>query len=365
MKTLAQNFLRNTLRSVLAGLLILSGAAAFAEELTAVEKERLRAIVQIKENMREINATPIVVTGQAVLPDGSPAVNFKIGGWGRSITHPGRGHIFFDTVTDEKGNFSLNLYSPVQYWITIHDPNNIYVARDHYMELKDAKTEPLKFQLQKGIPVEGIVWDKDKNEPVADLPVWLLHNPTNIMTENFDRRDHEKKTQVPSETKTDVDGRFKFAALPFQYMIAFDSQHGYYPLPEEDLKVYTRTFTVQDQPIRLDFKIPTPWRATILQKDETPAAFYPAEFSVKLPDGTAYPQSTSNKDGRVVYYRPIQVNYVRVPTFNEGQWFYQSYKGKTLPPNPIFQLYSPLTAKGRLIRQATGEPLKNFLNLPY
>ncbi|MDR2756791.1 MAG: TlpA family protein disulfide reductase [Planctomycetaceae bacterium] len=345
---------------LLAGLLILFCTAVFAEELTVSEKERQYVIAQIKENMRKINATPIVVTGQAFLPNGSPAVNFKIGGWGRSITHRGYGHHLFDTITDDKGNFTLNLYFPFQYWIMIVDPNNVYTAHDHYLELKEEKIEPLKFQLQKGISVEGIVWDKDKNEPVTDLSVWLLHNPADTTAKNLDYPDFEKKTLVPLETKTDAEGRFKFAALPLKYMVAFDAQHGYYPLPEEDQKVYTRTFTVQDKSIHLDFKIPTPWRATILQKDGTPAAFYPVEFSVKLPDGVAYPYLISNKDGTIVYYRSIQVNKVTVPSFNEGQWFYQSYKNETLPPNPVFRLYSPLTARGRLIRQSTGEPLKNF-----
>ncbi|MDR2169308.1 MAG: redoxin domain-containing protein [Planctomycetaceae bacterium] len=353
MKTLTQ--------IILTGLsLIYFSTAIFADELTVAEKQRQYGIAQMQANMREINATPITITGQAILPDGSPAVNFKIDGWGRSLTHGGYGHSLFDTVTDAKGNFTLNLYFPFQYWITIFDPNKIYAAHDQYIELKDAKTEPLKFQLQKGIPVEGIVWDKDQNKPVADLPVWLSHNPTDVMAKNFASRDYEKKTLVPQETKTDIDGRFKFAALPLKYMVAFDSQHAYYPLPENDSKVYTRTFTVQDQPVNLDFKIPTPWRATILKKDGTPAAFYPAAFSVKLPNGTASPQLMSNKDGIIVYYRPIQVNYVTVPSFYEGQWFYQSYENKTLPPNPVFRLYSPLTAKGRLVHQATGKPIKNF-----
>ncbi|MDR1270019.1 MAG: redoxin domain-containing protein [Planctomycetaceae bacterium] len=360
MKTLTQN----VLRSVLTGFLVLSVtvilAEGFVEELTVAEKENRRIIALIQEHMREINATPIILTGQALLPDGSPAVNFKIGGWGRSISHVGSGHDLFDTITDEKGNFTLNLYFPFQYWITIHDPNNIYAAQDQYMELKDAKAEPLKFQLQKGISVEGIVWDKDKNVPVTGLSVWLLNNPTNVVAKNFNFRDYEKKTQIPKETKTDDNGRFKFVALPLQYMVAFDSEHGIYPLPKKDAKVYTRVFIVQDKPVQLDFKISTPWRATILKKDGTPAAFYPVQFSVKIPNGTASPQLISNKDGVIVYYRPIKVNDVTVKSFDEGQWFYQSYEGETLPPNPIFKLYSPLTAKGRLIRQATGEPLKNF-----
>jgi peroxiredoxin len=355
MKTLTQQIL-----SILAGLPVLFGMLLIAGELTVAEKEQQHTIVQIQENMREINATPTAIIGQVLFPDGSPADNFKIGGWGRSITHPGYGDELFDTVTDEKGNFTLKLYFPFQYWITIRDPNNVYAAFDQYIELKNKKTEPLKFQLQKAIPVEGIVWDKDKNEPVADLSVWLLHNPVNAAVEKVDFLSYEKTTQVSRETKTDANGRFKFGVLPSKYMVAFDSLHSSYPLPEEDMKIYSRTFTVQDQPINLGFKIPTPWRATILQKDGTPAAFYPVRFSVTFPNGKAYPELTSNKDGVIVYYRPIQVNNVSVSSFNEGQWFYQSYKGKTLPPNPIFRLYSPLTAKGRLIRRKTGEPLKNF-----
>ncbi|MDR2762651.1 MAG: TlpA family protein disulfide reductase, partial [Planctomycetaceae bacterium] len=93
----------------------------------------------------------------------------------------------------------------------------------------------------------------------------------------------------------------------------------------------------------------------------TPAAFYPVEFSMRISYGSAYQQLISNKDGIIVYYRPpIQVYRVMIPSFDEGEGFYQSYKDATLTSNPVFRLYSLLTARGRLVNKSTGKPIKNL-----
>ncbi|MDR3110806.1 MAG: hypothetical protein LBU65_14145 [Planctomycetaceae bacterium] len=110
---------------------------------TVADQHREINIKGIREALtNNINAVPTIVTGYAFLPDGSPAVGFKIGGWGRSISHPGYGHFLFDTVTDEKGHFTLELFRPFHYWLTVDDPNNVYTALDHRIELKEP-LEPL------------------------------------------------------------------------------------------------------------------------------------------------------------------------------------------------------------------------------
>ena len=129
-----------------------------AEELTVAEQTEREFAAQVEKNLEEtLKAILIQVTGQAILPDGKPAVGFKIGGWGRSITQGGYGHSRFDAVTDENGCFSLHLYRPFLYWIRIDDPDNVYVAPDRHFELKEPlEPEVVRFQLQKGIPIENL-----------------------------------------------------------------------------------------------------------------------------------------------------------------------------------------------------------------
>lgn len=334
-----------------------------AAEPTVAEKDDRRTVAQIKKNFEEtLKATPTKVEGRALLPDGTPAAGFKIGGWGRSLTHIGYGHFLFDTVTDKDGRFSLALYRPCQYWISIDDPNDVHVAPDRYLELKDAFDGELLFRLRKGVRVEGVVMDGEKKEPIAGLSVFLCLEPIDI--EKIGRkkyREIEPTRQVPKERKTDALGRFRFAALPFGQMVAVDRLFGEYPPKDGELSsLYTRTFTVQDQPIRLRFDIPTPWSGRLVQKDGTPAAFYPVRASMRLSDGTAYEDPITDRDGRFTFYRPIELIDLSVDTFDENQWFYRNFRNEKLPADPEFRLYSPLTAAGRLVRKSTGEPMRNF-----
>lgn len=334
-----------------------------AGELTVAEKDKLDMIVRIKKNFVEtLKAVPTQVSGRAVLPDGKPAAGFKIGGWGRSLTHPGYGHFLFDTVTDQDGRFSLDLYRPCQYWITVDDPENVFVAPDQYFELNEPYNgKTLEFQLQKVILVEGAVIDRDKKEPIADLPIWLLqapnYTPGSSREENTER---EKKQRNPRETKTDAQGRFKFAALPMEYLVTFDTIHDWQKPSKEESDLYTRTITPKNEPIHLEFEIPTPWTGTVLQKDGTPAAFYPIWMGIRMPNGEANKDAITDKNGRFVIYRPIRVNRFVVRSSSQNQWYYHDFKGEKLSPDAVFQLYSMLTGKGRLIRKSTGEPMKNF-----
>ena len=335
-----------------------------AEELTVAEQDRQNTIAKIKKNLEEkLKAVPTKVTGRATLPDGNPAVGFKIGGWGRSLTHQGYGHSYFDTITDENGHFALNLYRPCLYWLSIDDPTNVYVAADRHFEL----TEPLEpeavcFQLQKGIPVEGVVIDRDKNEPIAGLSVLLLHEPVHMkILSPEERREHEKKQRIPRDVETDAQGRFQFAALPTEkYMVSFNSVHDFQPPDETEAALYTRMFTPDKEPVRLEFKIPTPWRGRFLQKDGTPAAFFPVFIGMRFDNGSYWFEPVTDKEGYFMCYRSVPLESLSVNTFQHGQWFYQSFKGQELPPNPVFQLSAPLTAKGRLVRKSTGKPLGNF-----
>ena len=335
-----------------------------AESLTPVEQKKLEEIAAIKKDFEEkLKAVPTQVSGRATLPDGTPAVGFKIGGWGRSMTHGGYGHFLFDTVTDENGNFSLDLYRPALYWITINDPNTVYVAPDRHIEL----TEPLepntiRFQLQQGIPVAGVVIDCDKNEPVAGLPIYLLHDPMHWKEMNReDRFEHEKKKQVYREVQSDQQGRFQFAALPNEkYMVSFDSIHGSQPPTEADAPIYTRTFTSGMEPIRLEFSIPTPWRGRLLQKDGSPAASFPVFIVMRFDNGSYWSEPVTDAAGYFMYYRAVPLESLSVEIFNLGQGFYRDFDGQELPPNPVFQLYAPITAKGQLLRKSTGKPMRNF-----
>ena len=335
-----------------------------AEEPTAAELRNREEIAQIKKNFEEtLKAVSTTVTGRAVLPDGTPAVGFKIGGWGRSITHPGYGHFLFETVTDENGDFSLDLYRPCLYWLSIDDPNKIYVASDCYFEL----TEPLEpdavqFKLQKGVLVEGTVFNIDKNEPIAGLPLWLLHDPVHTKEmSREDQREHEKKQQIQREVKTDQQGRFQFVALSNEkYMVSFDRIHGSQPPDEANAALYSRTFTPGQEPIRLEFRIPTPWRGRLLQKDSSPAAFFPVFISMYYDNGSYWSEPVTDKDGYFAYYRAVPLEALSVETYQQGQWFYRNFGGKELPSDPVFQLYAPLTARGQLIRKSTGEPMRNF-----
>lgn len=335
-------------------------------ELTVAEKEQLRMAVQIKKNFEEqLKAPPTTVTGQALLPDGLPAIGFKIGGWGRSLANLGYGHFLFDTVTDTEGRFSLALYRSCEYWITIDDPDNKRVAPDRYLEIKEPFDSEIQFQLQKGIVIEGIVLDRDQNKPISDIPLWLLpipnYNQELTQEEREERREKEKHERVSRKLNTDAQGRFRCAALPnHQYFLTFDEVFSVDKPTEEEAALYTRTCTEKNDLIQLEFQIPTPWVGTLLQKDGSPAAFYPVDISMRFWNGTNYKDLVTDKEGRFMVYRPIHPEMLSVDTFETNQWFYRSFNGEKLPPDPVFQLYSPLTATGRLVRKSTGEPMKNF-----
>jgi len=340
---------------------VLTGATG-VQEKTVAELQRLRYAEGNRKNLEKISAVPTTVTGRAVLPDGSPATGFKIDGWGRSITHIGQGHVDFDTITDENGCFSLNLYRPCLYWITITDPNEVYVAKDRHFELTEPlEPNALQFQLQEGVPVEGVVIDRDTNKPVAGLPVLLIHKPIHLKELSRDERMNlEKIQQVFKEVRTDETGRFKFAALPLEYMVALDEMFGFQPPSPEDEILYTRRIVVENHPMTVDFKIPSPWHGRLLQKDGTPAAFYSVDLSVRFDQGTAYKELVTDENGQFMIYRPIAIDSISVDTYDQGQWLYRKYEHESLKDDFTFQLYSPLTAKGRLVRKTSGEPLREF-----
>ena len=76
-----------------------------ADEPTVAEQAERIAIAQIKKNFEEtLKAVPTRVTGLAMLPDGTPAVGFKIGGWGRSITNVGYGHFLLGVTLKLRKN---------------------------------------------------------------------------------------------------------------------------------------------------------------------------------------------------------------------------------------------------------------------
>ena len=297
--------MKTTIKFAGAAVLLLAVALGVfspaAEELTPAEQRDRELIAITQKNFEEtLKAVPTQVTGQATLPDGTPAVGFKIGGWGRSMPHGGYGHFFGNTVTDESGNFTLDLYRPALYWIKIDDPNRVYVAFDRHVEL----TEPLEpnaiqFQLQKGIPVEGVVIDCDKNEPVAGLPIYLMHDPVHLKTRSREeQREHEKTQQQFREMKTDKQGHFQFVTLPNEkYMVSFDSIHGWQPPTETDAPVYIRTFTPDTEPVRLEFSIPTPWRGRLLQKDGSPAAFFPVHIDMVFDNGSYWSEPVTDAEG--------------------------------------------------------------------
>ncbi|GHT28929.1 hypothetical protein FACS18942_09760 [Planctomycetales bacterium] len=336
-----------------------------AEEKTVAEQQREITIKRIREHrINTLNAVPTTVIGRAFLPDSSPAIGFKIDGWGRSLSHPGAGHFLFDTVTDEEGSFTLELFRPFQYWLTADDPNNVYVALDNRVELKEPlQPSAVQFRLQKGVPVSGVVIDKDKNEPVAGLAVYLFHDPESYQKlQGKERWGKAESMQKPRETKTDEQGRFQFVALPQQnYMLTFDTLAVEEPKPsDKEMKTYTRSFTASSEPIAAEFKIPTPQRIQILQKNGEPAPFYPVALGIRFKNGIAYPEFITDKNGYFVVYRPAEVEEIRINTYEQNQWFWQNYGKESKPVGNVFQLYTPLNAKGQLVRKTTGKPLANF-----
>ncbi len=160
-----------------------------AEEQTAAEKERQRLRERIVRYLLDHGQQRVTVTGLATLPDGKPASGMKIGGWGRSIPHPNCGDGWFETTTDENGRFTLSLFQPHLYWLTIDDPNGEYVAFDRHFELKEQPPEDfVRFQLQKGIPVTGVVMDAEKKDPSRTCPFGSCTNPFLSVTAKCGKR---------------------------------------------------------------------------------------------------------------------------------------------------------------------------------
>jgi len=332
-----------------------------AEELTAAEQMKLRQREQTVEYLLDKNHQTTTVTGLAVLPDGKPAVGFKIGGWGRSIPHPNCGDFNFGATTDENGRFTLSLFYPHLYWLTIADPNGVYVAFDQHFELKEPlEPDAIRFQFQKGIPVEGIIMDKEKNEPIAGLPVWLKHQPVFVSIREYgiDKWEElEKTTQFQHETRTNAEGKFRFTALPIEYMVSLGELYGFFrPVPQEDIDLYNRFIDPRKGPVSATIEIPSPWRGQVLQKDGTPAPFYPVD--VEGADGLC--RCVTDQDGHFITYKPLKVQRLTVDTLDQGQWFFKQFEDEVLPHNMVFQLSTPISAKGRLVRKSTGQPLANF-----
>ena len=310
-----------------------------AEELTVEEQELHRQYDRVVETLVERGYQLTNVTGVAVLPDGKPAVGFKVSGGGSSPQRDFGYGILRPAVTDEKGRFTLPLFLNFTYFLGIADPNGIYVSPQQGFEVTESlEPDAIHFQLQKGVPVEVIVIDKDTNEPVAGL--------------------------LSNGAKTDQQGRFKFTVLPgVEHTVFIDNPGIRSLLPsadaDADKAIYSRTFTPDKEPVRLEFKISTPWRARLLQTDGSPATLCRVVLVIAPGNNTYYSVPlTTDKDGYFTYYRAIPVWSSVSATF-EGQCFYQVFP-EGLPSTPVFQLYAPASAKGQLIRKSTGEPLADF-----
>ena len=333
--------MKNLALVLLTGMLLLAVSLA-AEELTVAEQELQRQYDNVVESLIERGYQLTTVTGIAVLPDGKPAIGFKVSGGGSSPQRDFGYPILRPAVTDENGRFTLPLFLNFTYVLGIGDPNSIYVApfqRD-FEVTESLKPDAIRFDLQKGIPVEGIILDKDTNEPIIGLL--------------FDGME------------TDQQGRFKLTLLSgVEHTVAIDNSGIRNLLPpadaEADKAIYSRTFTPDKEPVRLEFKIPTLWRARLLQKDGSPAAFCRVGLVIAPVSNTHYSVPlVTDKDGYFTYYRAIPVwSAVSIAAFEQGQCFYQIFP-EGLPPTPVFQLYAPASAKGQLIRKSTGEPLANF-----
>jgi|GEM_PF-1621817 len=349
-------------RAFVFGLCVLAWSVPItAEELTVAEQHRLRQLERVDEYVLGKGHQRTTVTGLAMLPDGKPAVGFKIGGWGRSIPHSNCGGDPHPVITDENGRFTLSLFNNHLYWLTITDPNGVYVAFDQHFELKESiEPDAIRFRLQKGIPVEGVVIDRDKNEPIAGLPVWLKHQPVFISVREFGIEkwpELEKIAQFHHETRTDSQGKFRFTALPLEYMISLSEFYGFFrPVPQEDLDLYTRFTDPRTEQVSVTFEIPTPWRGQILQKDGTPAPFYP----VSVEEVNNACRCVTDKDGYFIIYKSLKIRRLTVDTLEQGQWFFKKFEDEILPHNSVFQLNTPVSAKGQLIRKSTGKPLANF-----
>ncbi|MGL4593836.1 MAG: redoxin family protein [Thermoguttaceae bacterium] len=337
----------------------------FAEELTVAEKDKLRIKDIVKKRNIDDGHIPTPVSGVALLPDGSPAIGFKVDGWGRSGYHSNYGDGFFGAITDEKGHFTLDLWRPYTYNLKITDPNNVYASRDFHLTLdeKDAAPAPIQFQLQKGVVIEGIVINKDTGKPIADLSVYLTHNPVFVSIQDYGGiekfYEHEKTEQIPREVKTDEKGHFLFSALPFeeQYLVSLNSFHGSFRQADpEELKVYARILKVENEPIELSFEIPSPWYGQVLRGDGTPAAFYPVAMNA-----VDYGEfCDTDAEGRFWTFKPLQMKSITVDTFYAGECFHRSYDKEILPQNELIHLTPPVLAKGVLVRKSTGLPLRNF-----
>ena len=355
---------------VLLGLVL--GSTLLAQTLpaqtpTSAEQQRTEREAGVRERLENNGYLRTTVSGRAVLPDGSPGTGFKIDGWSRSLTDRSRGFDYFDTVTNDNGQFTLDVYRPFAYWICIADPAGIYTAYDQHFELTEQpEGETIFFQLQKGIPVEGVVIDREKNEPVAGLPVYLNHNPIFISFREFKDQqggwegyyEWEKQTQYPKKTQTDAEGRFRFTCLPLNYLVSLNTLFGCFRTgSQEKLDLYTRLITVEESPTSVKLEIPTPWQGQILRQDGTPAAFYPVEI---VHEG-GFLDCVSDREGRFLLYdSSLKLESICIDTFFQGEWLFQEYNDEQLPKETVFQLINPITAKGRLIRESTGEPMTNF-----
>ena len=115
--------MRNLALTLLTGMLLMAVSFA-AEELTVAEQELQRQYDHVIESLIERGYQQTTVTGIAVLPDGKPAIGFKVSGGGSSPQRDFGYAILRPAVTDENGKFTLPLFLNFTYMLGIGDPNS-------------------------------------------------------------------------------------------------------------------------------------------------------------------------------------------------------------------------------------------------
>ena len=108
-------------------------------------------------------------------------------------------------TTDAEGSFALMVDEPGRYHTRIESPDSgrVYPARP--LDIPDAETHHVEIAFS-GVPVEGIVVDKDTAQPVARATVGLFAKS-------------RTESSPPSQTQTGPDGRFSLEADPGEYRI--------------------------------------------------------------------------------------------------------------------------------------------------